>query len=106
MELQYYYIAAIWELSGKPMMRGKKVWKENHLDIGRVKTYGGSFEKNFILFRFQGNDEMKMGLYYNRFHGIIRQRKDVIRNRDRLDWQVVIQRFMGMFLIRWENRPI
>ena len=31
--------------------------------------------------------------------GIIRQRKDVIRSRIRLDWQVVIQLCMDMFMI-------
>ena len=35
--------------------------------------------------------------------GIIRQRKDVIRSRIRLDWQVVIQLCMDMFIIDLVN---
>ena len=35
--------------------------------------------------------------------GIIRQRKDVIRSRIRLDWQVVIQLCMDMFMIQILN---
>lgn len=47
---------------------GKKVWERN-LDIyGRVKTEETLGEKNFILFRFQGQyEDEEIGLYYNRF---------------------------------------
>ena len=47
---------------------GKKVWKRN-LDIyGRVKTEEALGEKNFILFRFQGQyEDEETELYYNRF---------------------------------------
>ena len=47
---------------------GKKVWERN-LDIyGRVKTEETLGEKNFILFRFQGQyEDEETELYYNRF---------------------------------------
>ena len=47
---------------------GKKVWERN-LDIyGRVKTEEALGEKNFILFRFQGQyEDEETELYYNRF---------------------------------------
>lgn len=47
---------------------GKKVWERN-LDIyGSVKTEETLGEKNFILFRFQGQyEDEEIGLYYNRF---------------------------------------
>ena len=82
---------------------GKKVWERN-LDIyGRVKTEEALGEKNLIPFRFRDSMRMKRRDCIIIVSGIIRQRKDVIRSRIRLDWQVVIQLCMDMFIIDLVN---
>lgn len=58
-----------------------------------------------ILFHFvsRGSMRMKRRDCIIIVSGIIRQRKDVIRSRIRLDWQVVIQLCMDMFVIQILN---